>query len=85
MKIKEQYESLKAAAQKDLHDVRNRRTVFSGGYPKGAASLDGVGLLHDIKTARSLGYETHLRVADGCIEVYFVANMPPAPSKVLYA
>lgn len=85
MRIKDKYELLKTAAQQDVHDVRNRRTVFCGSYPKGTASLDGVALLHDVKTARSLGYETHLRIADGCIEVYFVANLPPAPSKVLYA
>lgn len=85
MTMKERYATLKKAAQEDVRAVRNRRTVFSGAYPKGCATLDGITMLENIKTARTLGYETHLRVVNDVIEVYHVANMPSAPSSVLYA
>lgn len=84
MKLSERFEQLKKFAQADARAARNRPTIFSGSYPKKAATLDGIGLLEDVKTAKTLGYETHLRVTDDTLEVYYVKNMPGMPTEVSY-
>lgn len=85
MKLSEKYEKLKKAAQADMRAVRTRRAINGGYYENDGRAIDPRGLLESIKTATAIGYETHLRVVDGNITIFYVANMPPKPFDVEYA
>lgn len=85
MTLKERFNELKIAAQKDARAVRNRRTVHGGDYEKGVVGIDGVGLAAHVKTAGELGYETHIRIVDGKLNIYYVERMPSIPLEVLCA
>jgi hypothetical protein len=87
MKVRDQYERIKQAAQQYVHAVRNRRVVCGGSYPADCASIDAVALRATVGAAKILEYETHLRLAaaeTGRLEIYFVSSVPPAPVEVLY-
>lgn len=81
--IKEKYLAIKKAAQADVRAVRNRHTL-SGGFWGAAADVNGSLLKQEVETAAILGYETHLRLVDDKLHIYYVAKMPVAPSDVLY-
>jgi hypothetical protein len=84
MRIKEEFEKLRAAAQKDVRAVRNRVT-YNGGYWENGVNPNGDFLKEAVRTADTVGYETHLRIMNGKLNIVYVAKMPPAPGEVLYA
>ena len=84
VKLQEKYEALQKAARNYARRVSNRKTIFGGSYSKKATSLDGVVLLERVKLAKTFGYETHLRAFNDSIEIYYLPDMPPTPTDVLY-
>lgn len=84
MTLREKFEKLRAAAQSDVRAVRNRQTI-NGGYWEKGVDINGSLLAEDVSTAAALGYETHIRLIGGKLNIFYVKNISSAPSEVLYA
>jgi len=84
MTLREKFNKLRTAALADVRAVRNRYSV-NGGYWESGVSPDGPLLKEDVSVANSLGYETHMRIIDGKLNIVYVKKMTPAPNEVLYA